>query len=68
MGISPATIDRLLKPIRALHKKGRCSAKPGTLHKNQIPIKTHNWDVSRPVFFEADTVVHCGNSMAGAPS
>jgi len=42
--ISPATIDRLRKPVRALDKKGRCSTKPGTLLKNQIPVKTHNWD------------------------
>ena len=62
---SPATIDRLLKPVRAFHKKGRCGTRPGTLLKNQIPIKTHNWDVTRPGFFEADTVAHCGNSMAG---
>lgn len=65
LAISPATIDRLLKPLRALHKKGRCSTKPGTLLKNQIPIKTHNWDITRPGFFEADTVAHCGDSMAG---
>lgn len=62
---SPATIDRLLKPLRLLHKKGRCGTKPGTLLKNQIPIKTHNWDVTKPGFFEADTVAHCGDSMAG---
>lgn len=65
LAISPATIDRLLKPLRTLHKKGRCSTKPGTLLKNQIPIKTQNWDITKPGFFEADTVAHCGNSMAG---
>jgi hypothetical protein len=65
LSISSATIDRLLKSVRALHKKGRCGTKPGTLLKNQIPIKTHNWDVTKPGFFEADTVAHCGNSMAG---
>lgn len=65
LDMSPATIDRLLKPLRALYKKGRCSTKPGTLLKNQIPIKTHNWDVTKPGYFEADTVAHCGNSMAG---
>ncbi len=62
---SPATIDRLLKPYRALSKKGRCSTKPGTLLKNQIPVSTHHWDVAKPGYFEADTVAHCGNSMAG---
>lgn len=65
LAISAATIDRLLKPLRALHKKGRCTTKPGTLLKNQIPIKTHHWDVGKPGFFEADTVAHCGDSMAG---
>jgi len=63
--VSSATIDRLLKPHRVLHKKGRCTTKPGTLLKNQIPVKTEHWDVSLPGFFEADTVAHCGNSMAG---
>lgn len=65
LAMSAATIDRLLKPLRALYKKVRCSTKPGTLLKNQIPIKTHNWDVTKPGYFEADTVAHCGNSMAG---
>ena len=65
LGVSSATIDRLLKPHRALHKKGRCTTRPGTLLKNQIPVKTEHWDVSLPGFFEADTVAHCGNSMAG---
>ncbi len=63
--ISPATIDRLLKPYRALYKKGRCTTRPGTLLKNQIPVKTDHWDVTQPGYFEADTVAHCGNSMAG---
>lgn len=62
---SASTLDRLLKPFRSEHPKGRCTTKPGTLLKNQIPIKTGHWDVTCPGFFEADTVAHCGNSMAG---
>ena len=62
---SAATLDRLLHPLRALHPKGRCTTRPGSLLKNQIPIRTHFWDVDRPGFVEADTVAHCGNSMAG---
>ena len=66
LAISPSTIDRTLKPVRVSGKtKGLCGTKPGTLLKNQIPIKTHNWDVSKPGFFEADTVAHCGNSLSG---
>ena len=41
------------------------SAKPGTLLKHHIPIRTGNRDVTRPGFIEADTVAHCGNSLAG---
>lgn len=65
-GISPATIDRLLKPLRIEYpSKGLCGTKPGRLLKNQIPIKTDNWDVTQPGFLEADTVAHCGNSLEG---
>ena len=64
--ISPASIDRVLKPVKVkLKSKGLSGTKPGTLLKNQIPIKTHNWDVTQPGFMEADTVHHCGNSLLG---
>ena len=66
LSISPSTIDRLFKPIRARYKgRGRSTTKPGTLLRKQIPIKTNQRDESRPGFLEADTVAHCGNSMAG---
>ena len=64
--ISAATIDRLLKPIRAkVGRKGISGTKPGTLLKKHIPIQAGTWDVSHPGFMEADTVAHCGNSLAG---
>lgn len=64
--ISHATIDRLLSPVRVKYKgRGRSTTKPGTLLRKQIPIKTNQWDESRPGFLEADTVAHCGTSMAG---
>ncbi len=66
LSISPATIDRVLKPIRVKYgRKGLAGTKPGSLLKNQIPIRTHHWDVSQPGFMEADTVAHCGNSLTG---
>lgn len=66
MRISPATIDRLLKPSRSRYgKRGRSSTKPGTLLRKQIPIATNQWDESRPGFLEADTVAHCGESLSG---
>jgi hypothetical protein len=64
--MSPATMDRLLKPIRVQYEgRGRSTIKPGTLLRKQLPIKTNQWDESRPGFLEADTVAHCGTSMAG---
>jgi len=65
--ISPATIDRLLKKTRARYPgKGLCGTRPGRLLKVQIPIRTDNRDIDRPGFLEADTVAHCGTSMAGS--
>jgi hypothetical protein len=64
--ISAATIDRLLKKERARYRgKGLCGTRPGGLLKHQIPIRTGNDDVNQPGFLEADTVAHCGNSLAG---
>lgn len=64
--ISAASIDRLLKPIRATAaRKGLPGTKPGTLLKKHIPIQAGTWDVAQPGFMEADTVAHCGNSLAG---
>jgi len=66
LSISAATIDRLLNPVRIQYKKrGRATTKPGTLLRKQIPIKTNQWDESRPGFLEADTVAHCGESLSG---
>jgi len=64
--ISPASIDRVLKPIRINYKgRGRSTTKPGTLLRKQIPIKTNQWDESKPGFLEADTVAHCGTTVEG---
>jgi len=66
LSISPASIDRALKPVRAVTPhKGLSGTKPGSLIKNQIPIKTNQWEENRPGFLEADTVAHCGNSLEG---
>ena len=65
--ISPATIDRLLKPEREKHTlKGRAHTKPGSLLKHQIPIRTFSdWDDQAPGFFEMDLVGHDGGSTQG---
>jgi hypothetical protein len=65
--ISARSLDRLMKPVRRLHgTRGRCGTRPGSLLKNQIPIKTDHADVNKPGVMEADTVAHCGNSLDGS--
>jgi hypothetical protein len=66
LAMSAATIDRLLRPIRVRSRqKGLGGTKPGRLLRNQIPIRTDNWNITGPGFMEADTVAHCGNSLLG---
>jgi len=62
--ISASTIDRILAKHREEAKKGRSSTEP-SLIKNKIPIKLLDDLVLAPGFIEADTVAHCGTSLAG---
>ena len=57
-------IDRLLAP-RKVRARGLCGTRPGSLLKTQIPIRTDNFDITRPGFLEADIVAHCGGSLSG---
>ena len=64
--VSAATLDRLLALARAEPSgRGRCGTKPGSLLRSEIPIRTGTWDLSRPGYWEADSVAHCGGSLAG---
>jgi len=65
--VSPATIDRLLAPVRKRYQlRARSNTKPGTLLKHQIPIRTFSdWDELRPGFVEIDLVSHEGGDARG---
>jgi hypothetical protein len=63
---SPRTLDRLLKPVRAQHRKPLGGTKPGTLLRKQIPIRAGTWDEAVPGYLEVDTVALCGGSMEGS--
>jgi len=67
IGISPATIDRMLAPARKRYQlRARSQTKPGTLLKHQIPIRTFgDWDEQRPGFIEVDLVSHEGGNARG---
>jgi hypothetical protein len=65
--ISSSTIDRMLAPERKKHQiKGRSNTKPGTLLKNQIPVRTFSdWNEKKPGFVEIDLVGHDGGDCYG---
>ncbi len=67
IGMSPATMDRLMKKYRKRPKlKGRSYTKPGTLLKSQIPIRTFSeWNENKVGFFEIDLVGHDGGLAKG---
>ena len=65
--ISPATIDRLLAPERKkLRLKGRSHTRPGSLRRDQIPIRTFgDAQQKQPGYVEVDLVGHDGGSSRG---
>jgi len=63
--VSAATLDRLLTPLRSKHLRGLSGTKPGSLLRQQIPIQGEVWNESKVGFLEADSVAHCGSSLAG---
>ena len=65
--MSPATIDRLLRPWRRVGgRRGFTTTRPGNLLKNMIPISTFtDWQENKPGFMEIDLVAHCGDSVDG---
>ena len=66
LAISPAQIDRLLKPARVRYpRKGLCATRPGTLLRRQVPTRGGPPDTSKPGTVEVDTVAHCGDTTAG---
>jgi hypothetical protein len=66
LAISPAQIDRLLRPSRLQHpKKGISATRPGTLLRHAVPTRSGPPDTCRPGSVEADTVAHCDDSTEG---
>jgi len=66
LAVSPATIDRLLRPIRIrCRRRGLSGTRPGSLLTHLVPIRTDHTDAIEPGFLEADAVAHCGTTLAG---
>ncbi len=66
LAISPAQLDRLLRPARVGQpKKGLGATRPGTLLRHQVPTRGGPADTTRPGTVAVDTVAHCDDSTAG---
>lgn len=63
--VSAATLDRLLADRKGRGGKGLGGTKPGTLLRHHVPIQGEVWNEHRIGFMEADSVAHCGSSLAG---
>jgi 5S rRNA maturation endonuclease (ribonuclease M5) len=61
LAASAATLDRLLRPLRAQHRR-RGGTRPGTLLRQEIPIRTE-WADEGAGYLELDTVAMCGGSL-----
>ena len=63
LAASGRTLDRLLAPLR-LGAPNRCPTRPGTLLRQQIPIRGKVWEEGVAGWLEVDTVALCGGSVA----
>jgi hypothetical protein len=65
--VSPATVDRLLSPIRhGRGGRGISTTRPGNLLKKQVRVRTFaDWNDGGLGFFEIDLVAHCATHTAG---
>jgi hypothetical protein len=61
---SGRTLDRRLEPFRG-QGPGRSWTRPGTLLRQQIPIRGSLWEEGKAGWLEVDTVALCGGSVAG---
>lgn len=64
--ISARQIDRRLgERKQRIKRRLYGTTRPGSLLKHQIPIKTDQWEVTKPGYVEIDLVSHSGASAAG---
>ena len=61
---SPRTLDRLLQPLRVEARRPSLT-RPGSLLRQEIPIRGSVWEENKAGWLEVDTVALCGGSVAG---
>jgi hypothetical protein len=66
LAMSAATLDRLLRSARFQHRRrGLGATRPGRRLRHHIPLRDGPPDTQHLGHIEADTVAHCGDSVAG---
>jgi len=64
LAASARTLDRLLRPLRIQARRPSLT-RPGSLLRQQIPIRGSVWEDNKPGWLEVDTVALCGGNAAG---
>ncbi len=64
LGASSATLDRLLRSVRIGGGNSR-GTRPGTMLRQEIPIRGGAWQSEEAGWMEADTVSLCGGNASG---
>ncbi len=65
--MSPATIDRMLRPTRrARYPAAKSATRPGATLRSSIGVRQAMDEMEQaPGFFEIDLVAHCGHTLKG---
>lgn len=65
--MSPATIDRMLKPTKkARYPAAKSATRPGATLRSSIGVRQGMDEMEQaPGFFEIDLVAHCGHTLKG---
>lgn len=66
LSMSPATLDRRLKSVKAQRTIKRLPPRSDSAIKAQVEIRAEKWDVQEAGWTEVDTVAHCGGDMGGS--
>ncbi len=67
LAMSPATIDRMLRPTKnARYPEAKSATRPGAALRSSIGVRQAMDEMEQaPGFFEIDLVAHCGHTLKG---
>jgi len=67
VAMSPATIDRMLRPTKAArYPAAKSATRPGATLRSSITVRQAMDEMEKaPGFFEIDLVAHCGHTLKG---